>query len=510
MHRLLLAILCVAGLFYAPESALSQEGVEGVLPRVGLLSPSNGESRTDGVLGSVVEDTIELALLQLGGYEFVPPEELTPLLSAGGSDGTLDPADVAREAGLEFVLIQRLGTAGDQSTVTLELYDAVSQGYAGTHVGRFSSTLEVFDAADEAILGALGELAGTDVAFGSLRLEVSGDPRPYTVVLGDARYDGSPRRLSRLLTGSYPFEAVTAEGFVVSNREVSIQEGEVTRLTLDFPGLFPEEFRSIRATYRAEVARGIAELVPGLSRVENPGEGDDAARELESLQSAPEIPGLRGVPRGAGTLEALRRGEGRSGWIGAPSPGYRQLSASELHERIPSIGRSTEGAIATLAREVTVPSNHAVQIDGVGSEWNDAEPFFTDPPVTWLGRVGFSNHTGQLMMLFEIPEREVLRGDVTNFTLIFSGTGGKELSLEFRSDQETASVGTSTWTIRGAYLEVGDAALEIAIPKTALARQFEPQEQLRLRLRAEMISDSGTLASRDTGFQGALMPLLEE
>ena len=489
--------------------ATAQEQPREVLPRVGLLSVASGESRSASVLGSVVEDTIELALLQLGQYEFVPPEELTSEVAENAGAGVTDPRALAASEGLEFVLIQRLGSAGGESTVSLELYDAVNQRYGGTHTGTFRSTLDVFDAADEAILGALGELAGTTVAFGSLRLEVSGATRPYNVILGEARYEGSPRVLSRLLTGRYPFEAVTEEGLTVLREEVSIEAGQTTRITLSFPELFPEELRAFRATYSSEVEEGFGLLVPGIPTPDLGIEGADAVGGVEQLRDAPEVPGLRGIPRTVQQIEALRRGAGTSGWVGAPARAYRQLSASELHERIPSIGRSTAGALSTLAREIVVPREIAVRVDGEGTEWDHAEPFFLDPPAQWVGRVGFADHTAQLMAFFEIPERSLLRGDVTNFTLIFAGTGGEELTLRFRSDQDTVSVGSASWSIQGAYLSVGTDAVELAIPKAAFERQFEPWEQLRVRLRAEPVSASGTLTSRDTGFQGALMPLLQ-
>ncbi|MFP4408704.1 MAG: hypothetical protein ACLFPW_09310 [Spirochaetaceae bacterium] len=491
--------------------ATAQEQPREVLPRVGLLSVASGESPSTSVLGSVVEDTIELALLQLGQYEFVPPEELASEAgeNAGAGRGVRDPRGLAATDGLEFVLIQRLGSDGGESTVSLELYDAVNQRYGGTHTGTFRSSLDVFDAADEAILGALGELAGTTVAFGSLRLEVSGADRPYEVVLGEARYEGSPRVLSRLLTGRYPFEAVTEDGITVLRDSVTIAEGETTRISLSFPELFPEELRAFRATYRSEVEEAFGLLVPGISTPDLAIEGAEVLGGVDELLEAPEAPGLRGVPRGVQQIEALRRDAGTSGWVGAPARAYRQLSASELHERIPSIGRSTAGALATLAREITVPNKQPVRVDGEPSEWDHAEPFFLDPPADWIGRVGFADHTAQLMMLFELNEPNLLSGDLTNFTLVFSGAGGKELTLEFRGDQDTVSVGSSTWSVQGAYIDAGERVIELAVPKAAFERQFEPWEQLRVRLRAEPVSASGTLSSRDTGFQGALMPLLQ-
>lgn len=272
-------------------------------PRVGVVPFANAtEQAQNDAVAQTTSDTILLTLRLVGNYEVIaidPAAADSSVLLAADPDQLETTAAALEVDNLMFGAVTRDDDGAFQFEI--QVYDRGQGEVTVDAISRAESLFDVFDAADELVLDAVGGFSGIRIGFGSLSVQPANDGEFRLYVDGSLIGD-NVRSLDRVLIGERAVTITQLRGgreVPLVEETITFAEGERRTIAFEFPIITDEEIareaelnqlieRNLRFAINVpRVASAIDELAELYARL--PGEFQPGAERLPWYRARLEI-----------------------------------------------------------------------------------------------------------------------------------------------------------------------------------------------------------------------------
>ncbi len=274
-----------------PAAALSAQ--EDYRSRIAIVPMENGTGMEQyNPLCITITETVSLVLEFLKDYR-VLDEQDADLGRLEEADGLDELTSAAEQEGVDEIIFGKATVQDGTFQFTLSLYNVNNREITNEQTVEAYSVLEVFDAADELTEGLIGQLSDVHIAFGSVKMVLTGGKGNYTVNLDGFPLRNPEKTFRKVLNGQYEI-SITQDRLtgneVVFSTVVDVVEGEQTLVEFSLPPGLPEEYEWLNQRGSALLEMGedesrIDEFLKEITLFQNQTLALEYDPELENLKN---------------------------------------------------------------------------------------------------------------------------------------------------------------------------------------------------------------------------------